>query len=100
MQKKHLNEAELLQLTKLTAKIEHGRVREGKEMLNCVVVEKDWPMYEDTWDAIEQFCSKKAGPSSSASRRGKLETFEVGVLFLYPFSQSLSFGWGIQPIYV
>ena len=23
-----------------------------------------------------------------------------GVLFLYPFSQSLSFGWGIQPIYV
>ena len=22
----------------------------------------------------------------------------VGVLFLYPFSQSLSFGWGIQPL--
>ena len=24
----------------------------------------------------------------------------IGVLFLYPFSLSLSFGWGIQPIYV
>ena len=28
------------------------------------------------------------------------ETTYLGVLFLYPFSQSLSFGWGIQPIYV
>ena len=25
---------------------------------------------------------------------------QQGVLFLYPFSQSLSFGWGIQPIYI
>ena len=24
----------------------------------------------------------------------------IGVLFLYPFSQSLSFDWGIQPIYI
>ena len=31
---------------------------------------------------------------------GLLQTAYIGVLFLYPFSQSLSFGWGIQPIYV
>ena len=29
-----------------------------------------------------------------------LQTTYIGVLFLYPFSQSLSFGWGSQPIYV
>ena len=31
---------------------------------------------------------------------GLLKTAYVRVLFLYPFSQSLSFDWGIQPIYV
>ena len=31
---------------------------------------------------------------------GSLVDNILGVLFLYPFSQSLSFGWGIQPIYV
>jgi len=29
-----------------------------------------------------------------------LLTTYVGVLLLYPSSQSLSFGWGIQPIYI
>ena len=29
-----------------------------------------------------------------------LQTTYIGVLFLYPFSQSSSFGWGIQPIYI
>jgi len=24
----------------------------------------------------------------------------IMILFLYPFSQSLSFGWGIQPVYI
>ena len=28
---------------------------------------------------------------------GLFQTTYVGVLFLYPFSQSLSFGWGIHP---
>ena len=31
---------------------------------------------------------------------GLLYTAYLGVLFLYPFSQSLSFGWSIQPIYI
>ena len=29
-----------------------------------------------------------------------LQTAYIGVLFLYPFSQSLSFGLGIQAIYI
>ena len=33
-------------------------------------------------------------------KAGLLLTAYIGVLFLYPFSQSLSFGWGIQPIYI
>ena len=31
---------------------------------------------------------------------GKPQTAYILVLLLYPFSQSLSFGWGIQPFYI
>lgn len=27
----------------------------GANDIECVVVEHDWPMYEDTWNAIEQW---------------------------------------------
>jgi SET domain-containing protein len=27
--------------------------------LTCVVVEKDWPMYEDTWKSIENWVDKE-----------------------------------------
>ncbi|ATE60137.1 hypothetical protein CCZ27_09420 [Thauera sinica] len=30
------------------------RVRDGRPPLECVVVERDWPEYADTWAAIEQ----------------------------------------------
>ena len=30
------------------------RERNGKVPLACVVVEKDWPEYEPTWQAIEE----------------------------------------------
>ena len=31
---------------------------------------------------------------------GLLKTTYIGTSFFYPFSQSLSFGWGIEPIYI
>ena len=30
------------------------RVKAGRGVLECVVVEKDWPEYEPTWEAIER----------------------------------------------
>ena len=42
-------------------------------------------------------------PPESASQKSLVKDIlqaYIGVLFLFPFSQSLSFGWGIQPIYI
>lgn len=35
-------------------KVSRARICRGKDGLECVVVEKDWPEYEPTWLAIEQ----------------------------------------------
>jgi len=32
--------------------------------IDCVVVEKDWPMYEDTWKAIEQWVDEQQAQAS------------------------------------
>lgn len=34
-------------------KISRARISQGKGLLECVVVEKDWPEYGSTWKAIE-----------------------------------------------
>ena len=42
-------------------------------------------------------------PPESASQKSLVKDIlqaYIWVLFLFPFSQSLSFGWGIQPIYI
>lgn len=35
-------------------KVSRARIRRGKGPLECVVVERDWPEYEPTWQAIKQ----------------------------------------------
>jgi hypothetical protein len=40
-------------LDALLWKIEKYRLNRGKPALKCVVVEADWPEYEQTWAAIE-----------------------------------------------
>lgn len=40
-------------LERICAKVHFGRIDNGKNVFECVVVEKDWPEYEDTWRAIE-----------------------------------------------
>ena len=40
--------------------IEEHRQENAKPPLECVVVESDWPMYEDTWNKIESYHRFKA----------------------------------------
>ncbi len=49
-----LTETELDQLQAICAKVDQYRRNAGKPDLETVVVEKDWPEYEPTWQAIEQ----------------------------------------------
>jgi len=37
------------------------RERNGKQPLECVVVESDWPEYEPTWEAIKQRMAQIGG---------------------------------------
>lgn len=49
----YLTEKEKEQLDDICRKINRHRLMEGRALLECVVVEHDWPEYERTWDAIE-----------------------------------------------
>ena len=49
----HLTATEALHLARLYEIQRVGRKEAGKSELECVVVEKDWPEYEQTWQAIE-----------------------------------------------
>lgn len=48
-----LNVDDHLLLDHLFRIVSYYRIREGKDPLECVVVESDWPEYEPTWKAIE-----------------------------------------------
>ena len=50
-----------LKLEIILKKVEYARAADGKQNLETVVVEHDWPMYDKTWKDIEKFSkSKKA----------------------------------------
>ena len=49
-----LTEVELDLLKAVCQKVDQYRRESGKPDMECVVVEKDWPEYEPTWQAIEQ----------------------------------------------
>jgi len=40
-------------LSSIADEVRAGRQLAGKQPLECVVVESDWPEYEPTWQAIE-----------------------------------------------
>lgn len=54
MQAAGLTDAEMAALTAVCSKVDQYRRDAGKPDLECMVVEKDWPEYEPTWQAIEQ----------------------------------------------
>lgn len=52
---KYLNQATIMRLNRMLNVIELGRQNEGKGITSYVVVGEDWPMYEDTWQSIEDW---------------------------------------------
>ncbi len=49
-----LSDDEKRQLSALMGKVEHHREQQGKSPLECVVVESDWPNYQETWDSVRE----------------------------------------------
>lgn len=50
----HMNYDDQLKLRQLLRKLEKIRVKNGKQPLQAVVVEHDWPEYEQVWKMIEE----------------------------------------------
>jgi hypothetical protein len=53
----------LRQLNMLGEMVAEGRRARGKNDLECVVVESDWPEYEPTWAAIQARCTESDQPN-------------------------------------
>lgn len=49
-----LTDGEKQELAALLKKVEQYRTDSGKPPLECVVVESDWPNYEETWASVQQ----------------------------------------------
>lgn len=49
-----LTDVDAKALKAICDKVTEHRIRRGAAMMDCVVVEHDWPEYEPTWAAIER----------------------------------------------
>lgn len=49
---------EISALGSIKHKINLLRAKENRRRLKCLIVESDWPMYEDVWKQIEEFASE------------------------------------------
>lgn len=66
----HFTPGEKQQLARLAEVQRVGRSESGKPLLECVVVESDWPEYEPTWKAIEtRVTGAQAQPAPSVPER-------------------------------
>lgn len=48
-----LSRDEIGQLESIMAKVALHREKQGRPQLECVVVERDWPIHDDVWILIE-----------------------------------------------
>ncbi|MDX5050072.1 hypothetical protein [Vibrio cholerae] len=49
-------------LSSLLDKIESNRIASGKSKLECVVIESDWPNYDEAWSSVERVANNTYEP--------------------------------------
>jgi hypothetical protein len=75
---KYLTDTERDVLMLLVKKVSAGRADEGKPWLKCVVVESDWPEYDETWEKIAARVDAENGqPDTLRSRLDQIEKYGV-----------------------
>ena len=53
---KYLNSDDKLRLNRIARDIQTERMQDNRDPeMECVIVERDWPMYEETWKSIEDW---------------------------------------------
>ncbi|MEG1903881.1 MAG: hypothetical protein RR212_05745 [Bacteroidales bacterium] len=73
-----LSDSDKLLLSAILSKVERYRKENGKDELVAVVVEKDWPEYEPTWEAIKTRVEREENKQKLTSMFG-----DYGELFGY-----------------
>jgi hypothetical protein len=76
----HLTVDEQIALIELAKKVDAGRKSDGKHEMQCVVVEHDWPEYEEVWAML---ASRVDGVPLYKARIG-IETHNADVISLAP----------------
>ena len=72
---KHLSEDKQLKLDALITNIRIGRLNDGKQDQQYVVVAADWPMYETVWGMIEAYVDGK--PDELSALRTRIAELEA-----------------------
>lgn len=93
----HIDEEDMdFLMDELPIIIDRQRKRRGKKPLECVVVESDWPMYEDTWKVIEKWVDDKDAEERKAFEEYSVGLFGRGALERYDgryVSDLMEFSW-------
>jgi hypothetical protein len=55
-----LTAADRQTIEKIKEKLHRKRLAAGKKPLECVIVECDWPMYDEVWRMIEKYDAKSS----------------------------------------
>lgn len=59
----YLTPEDKCRMAHITNDIDQGRQADDKPPLVCAVIESDWPMYEQTWKAVEDWVDGKSDSS-------------------------------------
>ncbi|MGR9053824.1 MAG: hypothetical protein ACU84J_14355, partial [Gammaproteobacteria bacterium] len=72
-------------LVGLHKKVSDCRVRSGKQILECAVVESDWPEFEPTWQAVSDRVDSENGVEVTTNKVAEDTniSFEIGRLLIY-----------------
>ncbi len=54
-----LNHEETVALINIRKKIDNARAKQHRDPLEAVVIEHDWPMYEEVWQLVEDWVQQQ-----------------------------------------
>ncbi|MDA3807027.1 MAG: hypothetical protein PF440_03850 [Thiomicrorhabdus sp.] len=73
---KYMTEEEQMQFIELAKKVDAGREKDARHVMECVVVEKDWPEYDEVWMAIAMRVDRENGqPNALKARLDQIEKY-------------------------
>ncbi len=67
--REYLTDFERRDLVEICRAIQAGRRDANKPQLECVVVEADWPMYNETWEKVLKYAEEQENAVQKSRKR-------------------------------